>query len=176
MVLLIGAAAWLLAGCHTASRQAAGPLPETEQVVSEELKEMYMAASAAPRQSPEQQRLFLRMAQKAANGKEVLLVMRATQGVYTGSAGAANSVENQVVSLTTNKIMQCGTLEQLVDYARLYSVDRGHAHAYLQRMFVLGTGSEDPRVWYEIRSVAFRLKEAELEQQALAKATQLSSR
>ena len=69
-----------------AARKAAAPVPEAEQVVSAGLKELYMAASVAAPQSPAQQKVILRMAEKASNGKELLLVMRAAVGVFPANA------------------------------------------------------------------------------------------
>ena len=52
------------------------------------MKELYMAASTAAPQSPAQQKVILQMAEKASNGKELLLVMRAAVGVFP--AGTAS--------------------------------------------------------------------------------------
>jgi len=79
--------AWNLASCKPAARNAAAPVPEAEQVIGTTLKELYIAASAAAPQSPAQQKVILRMAEKASNGEELLLVMRAAVGVFP--AGAA---------------------------------------------------------------------------------------
>jgi len=176
-VLLMATAAWILAACRTASRQAVAPVPESEQVIGEALKELYMAASTAPPQSQEQQKLVLRMAQKASNGKELLLVMRASAGIFpSAGAPAPQSLENQVRYTVAEKLMQFATLDQLIDYARLYPVDAEHARRFVERMLELGAATSDARAWYRIRSVASRLKEPDLEQQALAKAAQLSAR
>ena len=72
--------AWLPA--PAAARNAATPVPETDQAVGAALKELYMAASAAAPQSPAQQKVILRMAEKASNGKELLLAMRAAVGSF----------------------------------------------------------------------------------------------
>jgi hypothetical protein len=64
-----------LASGGAAAKKAVAPVPEAEQVVSEALKELYMAASVAASQSPAQQEVILRMAEKASNRKELLLVM-----------------------------------------------------------------------------------------------------
>jgi hypothetical protein len=56
-----------LASCDTAARSAAGgPAPEAEQVVSAALKEFYMAPSAAPPQSPAQQKVVLQKTEEAS--------------------------------------------------------------------------------------------------------------
>ena len=83
--------AWNLASCDTAARSAAAPAPEAEQVVSAALKKLYMAASAAAPQSPAQQKVILEMAEKASNGKELLLVMRAAVGVFPAATGSQES-------------------------------------------------------------------------------------
>jgi len=174
-VLLIGAVAGILASCHTASRQAAVPTPEREQVISEALKELYMAVSMAPSQSLQQQKLILRMAQKATNGRELLLTMRAAVGVFASNAAAgAQTVESQVRATVTDKMMQLATLDQLIDYAKLYPVDAEHARRLVERMFELGNATTDARVWYRIRSMAFHLKEPDLVEQAQVKADQLA--
>src|ERR1035441_196541 len=79
--------AWNLASCNAVARKAVAPVPEAEQRVGEALKDLYVAASLAAPQSPAQQKVILRMAEKASNGKELLLVMRAAVGVFPGGAG-----------------------------------------------------------------------------------------
>jgi len=174
--LLMALVAWIvLAACHTASPQAALPSPEEEQVISDSLKQLYMAASTAPSQSIEQQKLILRMAQKATNGRELLLVMRAALGVFPSTMESRlQSVENQVLSLVTDKMMRVATLDQLIDYARLYPVGPDHSRRFIQRMFELGNATSDARAWYRIRAIAFHLRETDLEHQAQARADQLS--
>ncbi len=175
--LLVVLVAGTLQACHTASPQAALPAPETEQVISDSLKELYMAASMATSQSIEQQKLILRMAQKANNGKELLLVMRAAVGVFPSTVGSRQgSMESQVHSLVTNKMMRVATLDQLIDYAKSYPVDQEHTRRFVQRMFELANTSTDARVWYRIRAAAFHLKEGDLEHQAQARAEQLFER
>ena len=132
-------AAWSLASCNTAAKKAAAPVPEAEQVVSASLKELYMAASAAAPQSAAQQKVILRMAEKASNGKELLLVMRAAVGVFPAGAGPQEQrAESQVRSIVTAKMMELGTLDQLIEYATEYSVDPESARPFVQRMFQLG--------------------------------------
>ena len=80
--------AWSLASCNTAANNGAVPVPEAEQVVSADLKELYMAASAAAPQSVAQQKVIRRMAEKASNGKELMLVMRAAVGVFPAGSGS----------------------------------------------------------------------------------------
>ena len=96
-----------LASCNSAATNAASPVPESEQVVSAALKELYLAASAAAPQSPAQQKVILRMANKASNGKELLLVMRAAVGVFPASTGwQEQTAESQVRSTVTAKMMK----------------------------------------------------------------------
>jgi hypothetical protein len=174
--LLAVMAAWFLASCNT-TRKAAAPAPESEQAISEALKGLYMAASAAAPQSPEQQKVILRMAEKASNGKELLLVMRAADGVFPSDAGSqAEHLERQVRSLVTAKMMQVATLEQMVEYATGHAVDPENARALVQRMFELGNENSDPRAWYRIRGAAFHLKVSDLERQAQARAEKLAGR
>jgi hypothetical protein len=169
--------AWSLASCDTAARSAAAPVPEAEQVVSAALKQLYMAASTAPPQSPAQQKVILQMAEKASNGKELLLVMRAAVGVFPAGTGSQErSAENQVRSIVTAKMMELGTLDQLIEYAMQYSVNPESARPFVQRMFQLGSETSGPRVWYRIRVAASRLKVGDLERQAQTRGDQLAGR
>jgi len=169
--------AWSLASCNTSARKAAVPAPETEQVISEGLKDLYVAAAAAPPQSPAQQKVILRMAQKASNGKELLLVMRAAVGVFpSGGAVQEKSMESQVRSLVTCKIMKFATLDQLIEYAVRYPVNPDSARPFVQRMFQLEGESSDPDDWYGIRVAASHLKVSDLGRQAQARGDQLAGR
>jgi hypothetical protein len=176
-VPLLVMVAWNLASCNTAGQKAAARASESEQVVSEALKELYMAASAAPPQSLQQQKVILRMAQKASNGKELLLVMRAAVGVFPSGDGAQEQqAESQLRSTVTAKMMELATLDQLIEYAAQYSVDPGSARAFVQRMFQLGNENSDPHVWHRIRVAAFHLKVSDLERQAQARRDELAAR
>ena len=168
---------WSLASCGTATRNAAAPAPEAEQVVGAELKALYMAAGGAAPRSAAQQQVILRMAGKASNGKELLLAMRAAVGVFPASGGPRElRAESQVRSLVTAKMMKLGTLDQLIEYAMQYPVDPESARAFVERMFQLAGERADPRVWYRIRLAAFHLKVGDLERQAQAKGDQLAGR
>jgi len=170
-------AAWNLAAGAAAVRGAAEPVPEADQVVSAALKQLYMAASQAPPQSPAQQKVILEMADKASNGKELLLVMRAAVGVFpAGTASRDQSTESKVISIATAKMMELGTLDQLIAYATEYSVNPESARPFVQRMFQLGGESSEPRVWYRIRLAAARLKVADLERQAQTRGDQLAGK
>ncbi len=169
--------AWNLASCDTAARSAAAPVPEAEQVVSAAMKRLYMAASAAPPQSPAQQKVILQMAGQASNGKELLLVVRAAVGVFPAGTGPQEqSAENQVRAIVTAKMMEFGTLDQLIEYATEYSVNAESARPFVQRMFELGGETSDPRVWYRIRVAASHLKVGDLERQAQIRGDQLAGR
>jgi hypothetical protein len=161
--VLLSLLPWLLIGCHSVSRTAA-PVPESQQVIGGELKNLYMATSAAAPRSPEQQKLIAEMAAKASNGKELLLVMRASEGVFPPAA--ASSVRSTV----TARMMQVATLDQLSDFAARYGVDPPSARPFLDRMFQLGAGSPDPRTWHTIRLAAARLRQPDLEREAAARA------
>jgi len=175
--LAVLTAAWTLAACHTASQQAAALAPESEQVIGEGLKDLYMQVSTAPPRSQEQQKLILRMANKASNGRELLLVMRAADGVFlSDTALAPNTFENQIRSTVTAKMMQMATLDQLIDYAVAYPVDSQHAHALAERIFELGNDAADSRVWYRIRAAAYHLGARDLGTQAQAKCDRLTRR
>ncbi len=171
-VLLVVAAAGCLASCQVDAKKASGPLPESEQVIGNHLKDLYMAVSAAPPQSPAQQKAVQRMAEGAFNGKELMLVMRAAEGVFPATNTAAAM---QLYVTVTSKMMQGATLDQLVDFARQYPVSAETARPFVQRMFELGEGVTDARAWYRIRATASRLRVADLEQQAQARALQLAA-
>ncbi|MBS1856108.1 MAG: hypothetical protein JST11_12130 [Acidobacteria bacterium] len=176
-VSLVVAAAWSMASCQMDAKKASAPAPESEQVISNNLKDLYMVVSAAAPQSPEQQRTILRMAERAANGKELLLVMRAAEGVFPAAADSpAKNTERQLHAMVTAKMMRAATLDQMVDYAKQYTVDEESTRPYVQRMFELGEGNSDSRAWYRIRATASRLHVRDMEQQAQARAEQLASR
>ena len=166
---LVAIATWTLASCTSTPRNAAAPVPEAEQVIREAIKDLYLAASAAAPQSAAQQKVILSMARKATNGKELLLTTRAALGV-------GPDTESQVRSIVTAKMMQFGTLHQLIDYSTQYSVDPQSARAFVQRMFQLGEGQSDPRAWYLIRVAANHLKMSDLGRQAQTRGDQLASR
>jgi hypothetical protein len=140
------------------------------------MKGLYMAASTAAPRSEEQQRLILRMAKEASNGKELLLAMRAAVGVFPAAAGVPRqSVAGQVRSTVTGKMLEVATLDQLIDYAAQYTVDLEYARPLVERMFQLGNGASDARVWYRIRAIASRLGVSDLERQARARGDQLAT-
>ena len=169
--------AWNLALGSAAAGNGAVPQPEAEQVVSAALKKLYMAAAAAPPQSPAQQKVILEMAEKASNGKELLLAMRAAAGSFPAGAGSReHPAESQVRSIVTAKMMELGTLDQLIEYATQYSVNPESARSFVQRMFQLGDQSPDSRIWYRIRVVASRLKVGDLEREAQARGERLAGR
>ncbi len=166
---------WCLLSCRETVRQTAHPTPESQQVVRESMKDLYMAASAAAPRSLEQQKMILRMADKAANGKELLLVMRAGMGVFPAAADAPDpSAEARLHAIVTSKMIAVGTLDQLIEYTAQYMVDAGQARAYIQRMFQLGENASDARSWLRIRAAASRLKLTDMAQQAQARAERLS--
>ena len=170
-------AACNLASCNVAARRAATPVPEAEQVVGAAVKELYMAASVAAPHSPAQQKVILQMAETASNGKELLLVMRAAVGVFPADAGAREGrAESQVRSIVTAKMMELGTLDQLIEYAKLDSVDPESARPFVQRMFQLGQQHSEARDWYRIQTAAVRLKVSDLERQAQVRGDQLAGR
>jgi hypothetical protein len=173
--LVMVAATWMLAACHAASQQAAAPTPEAEQVISDAVKQLYMDVSTAPPRSAAQRRLILRMAAKASNGKELLLVVRAGDGVLP-EAGAPEDLAGQVRSTVTSKMIRFATLDQLINYAAGYAPAAGDTRLLVERMFELGKASSDPRVGYRIRAAAFHLRLKDLEQQAQARADALATR
>lgn len=132
-----------------------------------------MKVSAAPPHSPEQQKLILTMAQEAANGKELLLVMRAEVGVFP--AGGLSEVESQVQFLVLPKMMQVATLDQLVDFAEAHPVDAEYSRKFVERMFELANGVSEARTWYRIKTAAYHLGVRDLEQRAQSTGDRLAS-
>lgn len=177
----LGAAGALaLSSCHTASREEVAET-ESQQVISESLKKLYMACSAAPRQSAAQQKLVLHMAEQASNGKELLLVMRAGMDVFPDSQSPpgqypAQPAEGRLRSLVAAKMMRVATLHQLIEYARLYPINPEDSQPYAQRMLQFAEQNRDPRIWYGIRVAAYHLKMGDLERQAKAKEDELATK
>jgi len=171
-VAVVAMAAWNMTSCNSDTSRAAAPVPEVEQVISASLKDLYIAASAAVPHSEAQQKVILRMAEKASNGKELLLVTRAAEGVFPASAPLAS----RVISLVTAKMMKVGTLDQLIEYATRYAVDSESTRPYVERMFQLAGEKSEPRIWYRIRLAAFHLRVGDLERQAQARGDQLAGR
>ena len=157
----------VLPSCHTASRVEVAT-PESQQVIGESVKELYRACSAAPPQSHKQQQLVLSMAEKASNGKELLLAMRAGVGVFP------NGQKSHICAMVAAKMMRLATLNQLIEYARLYPVNPEDARRFADRMFQLADQNRDPQIWYGIKVAAFHLKVGDLERQAQAKGDELA--
>jgi hypothetical protein len=155
----------------------ARPQPEAEQVVSRSVKRFYMDAAAVAPRPPAQQKVILQMAEKASNGKELLLVMRAAVGGFRADAGSQeHPVERQVRSIVMAKMMECGTLDQLIEYATQYTVNPASARPFVQQIFRFGEGNSDPRVWYRIRISASHVNVGDLEQEAQARGDKLAGR
>ena len=132
-----------------------------------------MASSVAAPQSAAQQKLILQMAQRASNGKEVLLALRAAAGVFSAAAAGRGS-EARVRAVATAKMMSMGTLDQLIEYAMSYPVDAQSTRPFIERIFSLADSQTDARTWYRIKMAAFHLKVGDLERQAQAKGDQLA--
>ena len=176
-VPFVAMVAWYVASGSSAANPTATPQPEAQQVISPAVKRFYMDAAAAPPRSRAQQTVILQMAEKASNGKELLLVMRAADGAFPPETGTkAQPVERQVRSIVTAKMMACGTLDQLIEHATQYPVEPASARPFVERMFQLAEGNSDPRVWYRIRIAALHVKVDDLERQALARADKLAGK
>jgi hypothetical protein len=52
-----------------------------------------------------------------------------------------------VRSIVTAKMIELGTLDQLIEYATQYSVNPESARPFVQRIFQLGGRNSDSRVW-----------------------------
>ena len=161
------AVVFVLCSCRTASQEA--PIPESSQVISDSLAQLYMQCSTAPPHSPAQQHLVIVMADKASNGKELLMVMRADLGVFP--PGDPN--ETRVRHTVETKMMKVGTLNQLIEYADLYPVNPEDERPFAQHIFVLAGNDQDPGTWYRVKAAEHHLKVGDLEEQAQAKGDQL---
>jgi hypothetical protein len=165
-----------LASCHTAPQDASNP-PESAQAIRESLKTLYMDCSAAPPGSIAQQKLVLRMAEKASNGKELLLTLRAVVGVFPESADRETQrAESHLRSIITAKMMKLATLDQLIECAMRDAINREDAQPFVQHMFRLADQIHDARVWYRIQLAAFHLNASDLAQQAQAKGDLLAGK
>ena len=161
------AVVFVLCSCRTASQEA--PIPESSQVISDSLAQLYMQCSTAPPHSPAQQHLVIVMADKASNGKELLMVMRADLGVFP--PGDPN--ETRVRHTVETKMMKVGTLNQLIEYADLYPVNPEDERPFAQHIFVLAGNDQDPGTWYRVKAAEHHLNVGDLEEQAQAKGDQL---
>ena len=136
-----------------------------------------MACSELPPHSAAQQKLVVQMAEQASNGKELLLVMRAAIGVFpAGTDKQEQGTERRVLSLVAAKMMKVATLNQLIEYARRYSVNPEDARSFVQRMIQLADKNPDPSIWYRIKLVATDLNVDDLQQQAQTRGDQLTGR
>lgn len=126
-----------------------------------------MACSAAPPRSAEQQKLLLKMARKASNGKELLLAMRAAEGVFSADASAPGSAtESRFRGMVASKMIQLGSLDELIEYTMRYSINPEDARPFVQRMLQLAADNRDPRIWSRIQRGAVQWKVADLAVQA----------
>lgn len=165
-----------MVACHSAPRDEATQ-PESAQVVRESLKALYMECSAARPRSVEQQKLVLRMTEEASNGKELLLALRAAVGVFPASADLQTQrAESHLHSIVAAKMMKFGTLDQLIECAMSYAVNREDSQPFVERMFRLADQIHDARVWYRIRLAAFHLNAGDMAQQAQAKGDLLAGK
>jgi hypothetical protein len=156
----------VLISCRTSARTVA-PVPESEQVISRPIKDLYMAAGAAVPQSEVQQKLIADMADRASNAKELLLAMRAAVGVLPlDAASPPGSLTSRVRATVTGKMIAVATLNQLSEFATQYSVDPVQARAFVERMLQLAGKDPDARFLHRIRMVASHFGLQDLEQQA----------
>jgi len=154
------------------SPERCGPAPEAEQVIGETMKETVHGCQRGGPSVRGAAKDHLKMVQRASNGKELLLAMRAAIGVFPAEGGPQeHQAENQVQSIVTAKMMELATLYQLIDYEKQYSVDPASARQFVQRMFQLAQMGSEAGDWYRIRAAAFRMKVSDLERQAQAQGT-----
>ncbi|HZT30027.1 MAG TPA: hypothetical protein VFA33_09100 [Bryobacteraceae bacterium] len=134
-----------------------------------------MACSAAPQHSLAQQNLVKQMAERASNGKELLLVAKAARGVFTTPATPEEQrAARAVCSTVAAKLIKAATLEQLTECAIQYPVNSEDARPLVERMFQLAEKTPDPQTWYQVTRAARCVKVEDLAQQALAKGGVLS--
>ena len=85
-------------------------------------------------------------------------------GAFPAGTGSQElPAESHMRSIAVGKMMELGTLDQLIDYATQYFVNPESARPFVQRMFQLGDRNSDSRVWYRVGVVASRLKLGDLE-------------
>jgi len=157
----------MLVSCHTAAKQETTNQTDSNQVISPALKDLYMASSAAPPGSQAQQKTVLQMAEKASNGRELLLVMRAAVGVFPADRKSPEPLtERRLRSIVAAKMMKAATLEQLMEYARNYAINPEDARSMIDRMFQLAGRIADAPTWYRIKRAALAFRIADLAQQA----------
>lgn len=164
--------------CRTAPPVAsqAAYRPASEQSISPKLKELYMRCSAAPRRSAAQQALVREMAERASNGKELLLTMRASVGVFANESDTEKQpAEVELNSLVAAKMARLADLDQLVEYASQYTVNPADSRAVAQRMLELAGNSADSRTWSRIRRAASHLNLNDVAQQAQGRVEALKS-
>jgi hypothetical protein len=165
----------MLVSCHTAAKPETTNQTDSNQAISPALKELYMASSAAPPGSQAQQKTILQMAEKASNGRELLLVMRASIGVFPADGKSPEPLtERRLRSIVAAKMMKSAPLDQLIEYARNYSINQEDARPFLERMFQLAGRSLDPSTWYRIKRAALNFRVADLAQQAQARGDRLT--
>ena len=134
-----------------------------------------MAVSKAPPHSAVQQQLVLKMAETAANGKELLMAMRAGMGVFPPHGGSSDrDVGTRVRSTVTAKMVKVATLNQLMEYAARYVVDPENARPLVERMCELGGSAPDPQIWLRIHAAAARFNLSDLERLAQARGERLT--
>ena len=100
-------------------------------------------------------------------------MVRAAIGVFPANA---QSEEARVRAIVTDKMMEVGTLDQMLDYATRYPVDPQSTRPFVERMCQLADKNTNPREWYRIGIIARRFKLSDLEAQATARGSQLAGR
>jgi hypothetical protein len=176
--LLAAALSVGLTGCGSSPRtQEPASAAGDRQSIGPEMKRLYMACSAAPRQSPQQQKLVRQMAETASNGQELLMTMRASIGVFPGDAAASVQKEEHAVrSLVAAKLIKAGNLEELTQFAVQYTVNREDSRPLVERMFELASANRDPAQWQQVARAARGVSALDLAQQALAQREALTHR
>jgi hypothetical protein len=166
-VVLIG-----LTACQHAPEEPGYPnASPASQSISPAVEKLYMAHAAAPQHSAAQRGLVEQMAEKAGNGKELLLTMRVIAAVFpTPGSPEDQAAERRVRALVAEKMVRVATLEQLHEYAMRYAMTPVEGRAVVERMLQLAGNRSDPQTWNMIKRAARSVKADDLAQKAQAQA------
>lgn len=146
-------------------------------IISESVKDLYMACSAARPRSASQQKLLLEMAHEASNGKELLLVMRAAEGVFPAQAAPQEvKAERHLRGMVASKMIKSAGLDELIEYAMKYSINPEDGRPFVQRMLQLAVENPDPRIWSRIQRAAVQWNVTDLALQAEATQKELTGK
>ena len=117
-VVLIG-----LTACQHAPEEPGYPnASPASQSISPAVEKLYMAHAGAPDHSAVQRGLVEQMAEKAGNGKELLLTMRVIAAVFSTPGSPEDRAAERRVRALVAEMVRAATLEQLHEYAMRYAI------------------------------------------------------